>query len=287
SYMYLKERVDNGIGIFNLNDEYIYRINQNNDYEYYRYRQRQTGLYLMARYPFSRFLRLEFESMFYQRGRYFSYWDWTNEDWVEFYDEQANVVTPGLKLVHDNALYGSTGPLVGWRAMYNLSTTLADGKLEYLTNYLDWRSYTLFSKRYAIALRGIAGISVGDNPQRFNLYGYYGVRGYEEDLSGEKKAVASAELRFPFFEYIQMAFPVPITIPNIRGSIFADLGTVFDDFEDFRGVNNGQLEDLRLGYGFGPRLDLGYVILRLDIAWLTDLTKSSKPTYFLSLSEDF
>ncbi|MFO8145181.1 MAG: BamA/TamA family outer membrane protein [Candidatus Syntrophosphaera sp.] len=287
SYLYLKNRIDYGIGIYNLNDEFYYREYLPGPDDYYRYRQRQTGLYLMARYPFSRFLRLELESMFYQRGRYFSYWDWNTEDWNEYYDEQANVISPGLKLVHDNALYGSTGPLVGWRAMYNLSTTLADGKLEYLTNYLDWRSYTLFSKRYAIALRTIAGISLGETPQRFNLYGYYGVRGYEGDQSGEKKAVVSAELRFPFFEYISMAFPVPLTIPNIRGSVFADLGTVFDDFEDFRGVENGRLEDLKLSYGFGPRLDLGYVILRLDIAWLTDLTKSSKPTYFLSLSEDF
>lgn len=287
SYLYLKRRMDYGIGLYNLNDEYYLREYLPGQDNYYRYRQRQTGLYLMARYPFSRFLRLELEGMLYQRGKYYSLWDWTEDDWIGYDDEQAYVFSPGLKVVHDNALYGSTGPLVGWRAMYNLSTTLTDGNLEYLTNYLDCRSYTLFSKRYAIALRAIAGISVGDTPQRFNLYGYYGVRGYEGDLSGEKKALLSAELRFPFFEYIKMAFPVPITIPNIRGGLFADLGTVFDDFEDFRGVNNGQLEDLRLGYGFGPRLDLGYVILRLDIAWLTDLTKSSKPTYFLSLSEDF
>ena len=55
-----------------------------------------------------------------------------------------------------------------------VSATLADGRVEYFTNYIDLRSYTLFSRRYAIALRAIAGVSTGKEPQRFNLSGYYG-----------------------------------------------------------------------------------------------------------------
>ena len=62
---------------------------------------------------------------------------------------------------------------------------------------------------------------------------------------------------------------------------------MFDDFDSFQGSENGKLKDLYMSYGFGPRLDLGYVVLRLDIAWLTDLVSSSKPTFYLSLSEDF
>lgn len=109
----------------------------------------------------------------------------------------------------------------------------------------------------------------------------------EENLSGSKKAVASAEFRFPFFDYISMAFPIPLTIPNIRGSIFAELGTVFDDYKDFQPMDGSKLKDLKLGYGFGPRLNLGYVVLSLDITWLTDLETHSKPTFYLSLSEEF
>ncbi len=291
TYMYLKRRMDYGVGVYNIFDETYYRYAQPGQDDYYRYQERQTGLYFLMRYPFSRFLRLEFDHMLYQRGRFVSDWIWETDstgDWGPNVELGQDIVyTPGLTLVHDNSLYGSTGPLLGWRTMYNLSTTLADGKLEYVTNYLDWRSYTLFSKRYSLAFRGIVGVSLGDDPQRFDLYGYYGVRGYQGNLSGEKKAVVSAELRFPFFEYINLAFPVPLSIPNVRGSLFADLGTVFDEFGEFQATENGHLKDLYMSYGFGPRLDLGYVILRLDIAWLTDLTKSSKPTYFLSLSEDF
>ncbi|HOZ01438.1 MAG TPA: BamA/TamA family outer membrane protein [Candidatus Syntrophosphaera sp.] len=290
TYLFLKRRTDLGLGVFNLFDEVIYKTGVE---EYIRYRERQSGLYFLLRYPLSRFFRVEFDNLLYQRGQYVSDWIWDSptsntghwggEDKIG----QAVVCTPGLTLVHDNALYGSTGPLLGWRAFYNASTTLSDSKFEYLTNYLDWRSYTLFSKRYSLALRTIAGISVGDHPQHFELGGYYGVRAYEGDLSGEKKAVANLELRFPFLEYLNLAFPLPLSISNVRGSLFADLGTVFDDFKDFRGMQDGTLKDLYLGYGFGPRVDLGIMLLRFDVTWLTDLSHHSKPTYYLSLSEDF
>lgn len=287
TYLYLRQRMDYGIGVFNLNDEYFFREvvpGPNNDI-WYRYRERQSGGYFLLRYPFSRFLRLEFDQMVYQRGSYLYQLGDSLE--VELASDLDLVYSPGFRLVHDNALYGSTGPLLGWRLYYDLNTTINDGKIDYVTNYLDWRSYTLFSKRYSIALRGIAGISTGPNHQRFSLGGYYGIRAYGDNLSGSKKAVLTAELRFPFFEYIDMAFPLPLTIPNIRGSIFAELGTVFDDFDNFQPFDGSKLKDLKLGYGFGPRLDLGYVILALDVTWLTDLETNSKPTFYISLSEDF
>ena len=290
TYMYLKHRMDYGVGIYNLVDDAYYLDENYLPNNLLRYRERKSGLYMLLRYPFTRFTRLEFDHMLYQRGQYLSW-----APYVEGYElseevslSQDLVYTPGLSLVHDNALYGSTGPLVGWRSLYNVSATLADGRVEYFTNYIDLRSYTLFSRRYAIALRAIAGVSTGKEPQRFNLSGYYGVRAYRDNLSGYKKALLSAELRFPFFEYINLAFPIPLNIPNIRGSLFADLGTVFDNFSDFNATTeDGRLDDLKLGYGFGPRLNLGYVVLRFDIAWQTDLSKTSKPTYYLSLSEDF
>lgn len=294
TYLYLKHRSDYGVGVYNMFDEIFYRESipgPNND-NYYRARERQTGLYLLWRYPFGRFFRVEIDQMINQRETGWDVWDW-NEDgsdgtWNPYGEnENAWVYSPGITFVHDNSLYGSTGPLVGWRGMYMLRANLADKELEYLTHYLDLRSYTLFSKRYAFALRAIGGISTGDSPQYFDLEGYYGVRAYDSDRSGTKKALLSAELRFPFLEYIAMAFPLPITIPNIRGAMFMDIGTVFNDFEDFRGMRQGKLDGLKLSYGWGPRLNIGYVVLRLDIAWLSDLSNISKPSYFISLTEDF
>ncbi|HNT52470.1 MAG TPA: hypothetical protein PKH19_03640, partial [Candidatus Syntrophosphaera sp.] len=201
TYLYLKNRTDLGLGIFNLNDEIILRSVQPGLDDYARLRQRQTGLYFLTRYPFSRFFRAELDHLVYQRGQYWADWFWDDPagntgHWGPNQDlGQDLVYTPSLRLVQDNALYGSTGPLLGWRTLYSVSTTLADGNFEYLTNYLDWRSYTMFSKRYSLALRAIAGLSSGDSPERFDLSGYYGVRGYEGNLTGTKKALASLELR--------------------------------------------------------------------------------------------
>ena len=94
-------------------------------------------------------------------------------------------------------------------------------------------------------------------------------------------------IALPFFEYIAMNFPVPITIPNIRGTLFADLGLVCDDWKQVRVFENQHLKDLKLGFGFGPRINLGYVVFRVDIAWATDLRNYSKPAYYMSLMEDF
>jgi hypothetical protein len=291
SYIYLKHRADYGFGIYNFFDEYLYRIVPAGKYQYYRLRSRETGVNLIYRYPFSRFSRLELDNRIYQVEQNLDGLPPENvaeELWVENLDKVTDTVfAPGLSLVHDNTLSGSTGPLVGWRAIYHIRKSFALDDLEYLTNYVDFRSYSLFSKRYSFAFRLNGGISTGKNPDRFNLNGYYGVRALDTAISGNKKALSTVELRFPFLDYLAIAFPIPLALGNIRGSIFADAGSVWDDTDKFRGVKGNKLEDIKLGYGFGPRLNLGYFVLKFDVAWQTDLSDISKPLYYLSLTEDF
>lgn len=292
SYLYLKKRSDFGVGVYNIFDDVIFREQVPGPDNYFRFVQRQTGVYLLWRYPFNRFMRFEFDQMLHQRKTRWDEWGWnsdaSNGQWNQATEPEYDMVwAPGVSLVHDNALFGSTGPLVGWRAMGTVRTSISDAKLDYVTAYADWRGYRLFNRRYGLAARAMAGVSSGDNAQYFDLWGLDGVRGHDDYDTGHKKLLTSAELRFPFFDYIAMAFPVPLTIPNIRGAIFADAGTVFDELKDFRPMQSSKLKDLKLGYGFGPRLNLGYVVLRLDIAWASDLSRISKPAYFLSLSEDF
>ncbi len=300
TYLYLKKRADYGVGIYNLFDQNYYRsFNNNPEPDYYRTRQRETGLYLLVRYPFNRFWRIDLEQRLYQWEYHQDSWlwdsTWTEGEWINdtypldnpWEPVSSLTYSPGLSIVHDNTIYGSTGPMVGWRAYYNIRKSFAGENMDFLTNYLDLRSYNLFSRRYAWANRLIAGISTGGNPQRFNLGGYYGVRAYDGDLSGEKKVMLNSELRFPFFDNLAMAFPLPITLSGLRGAFFTDLGGVWDENSKFRGMQNGRLKDLKLGYGFGPRLNLGYFVLKFDVTWLTDLSRISKPSYYLSLTEDF
>jgi len=291
SYIYLKNRADYGIGIYNFFNDYYYRFVRNGEYEYYRLKNRETGIDLIYRYPFSRFARIELDNLLFQAEQTWDYLPAANveEDiWVEDIDRRKDTVfAPGLSLVFDNSLNGSTGPLVGWRGIYHVRKSFAKKDLESLTNYLDIRSYNLFSRRYSLALRLNAGVSTGKNPDRFDLNGYYGVRALDTELSGYKKALTSVELRFPFLDYIAFAFPIPLALGGVRGSVFADAGSVWDDNAKFHGMSKNKLDDIKLGYGFGPRLNLGYFVLKLDIAWLTDLSNISKPMYYVSLTDDF
>jgi Tol biopolymer transport system component len=291
SYLYLKERIDMGFGVYNLYDIAYYRDYHPQGNNYYRFRQRQTGLYALARYPFSRFFRAEFENMFFDYEMHRDYLDnqfIDSNDWENDVDQyQTLAYAPVFNLVYDNALYGSTGPLLGFRGLYSISKSFAESRLDYLTNYVDLRSYTLFSRRYSLALRLNGGISSGSNPDYFSLGGYYGIRALDHNLADRKKLLTSVELRFPLLDYIALAFPIPLTLGNIRGSAYVDAGAVWDNNRHFRGTLDGKLEDIKLGYGFGPRFNLGYFVLKLDVAWLTDLSKISKPQVYLSLSEDF
>lgn len=291
SYLYLKHRMDYGIGAYNFFDETLYRRWLGTEYEYKRLRERETGLYILTRYPLSRFFRIELDHSLYNIEQAWDYLPPQNveeENWIEDIEKHSDTVyAPGLSFIHDNSLSGSTGPLVGWRAFYQIRKSFARRELDYLTNYLDLRSYTFFSRRYSLAARLNAAISTGKSPDRFSLDGYYGVRALEEDLDGERKVLGSMELRFPFFDYIALAFPVPLALGNIRGSIFADAGSVWDDNDKYQGMHKGKLQDIKLGYGFGPRLNLGYFVLKFDVTWQSDLSWISKPQYYLSLTEDF
>jgi outer membrane protein assembly factor BamA len=290
TYLYLPKRIDYGIGVFNLLDEVVY--NSAGTYYYFRNRVRETGLYSLVRYPVNRFLRLDFENQIYSWENNWDTWIWdefgTDDHWQNDTSPETDLIfAPALTLVHDNALYGSTGPLLGWRTYLTLRKSFAIHSNDYHTAYLDWRSYSLFNKRYAMALRLVGGFSGGKQPQTFSLNGYYGIRGYDKDDEGEKIALASAELRFPFLDYLSLAFPIPLAINNIRGSAFADIGSVWNDNKSFRGYEFDRLKDLHFGFGFGPRMNIGIAVMKLDIAWLTDFVDISKPAFYFSLTEDF
>lgn len=283
SYLYLPRRIDYGLGIFNLNDDYILYYPQTE--EYISVRERDAGLYSLIRYPLNRFWRIDLENYVYRHQQYLEIWDGRSDNWQELYDETGYVYSPQLRLVHDNVLFAYTGPISGWRGFLAFNKSFSRTYDEFFTIRSDIRSYTLFSKNYSFVTRLNLGKSRGENPQKFRIDGYYGVRGLTELKRGRNKAVGTLELRFPFIDRINMQFPLPMSLKNIRGSIFTDIGAVWDD--SFRGMKDGVLEDLVIGFGMGPRINLGFLVMKLDIAWNSDLTSAGRPTYYLSINEEF
>ena len=106
----------------------------------------------------------------------------------------------------------------------------------------------------------------------------------------------NAELRFPFIHFLYFGFPTNILFQNIRGAIFADIGSAWN-------VNNFALDssfwktetEILQGYGIGARVFLGYFLLKIDAAWTPENSswsetwgKSwSKPKYYFSVGADF
>jgi len=307
-YRYTPKRIDYGIGLFH--SKYYY-LNFNDQL----FSDRTYGFMANASRPFSKFTRLQFDAMMVFIDRRFVDPD---ENGV-FNDRSSRVGLGALSLVHDASIWGLTGPASGRR--YRLSVEaapdgLSDG-IAYRAISADFRQYTRLGRRYTFALRLAGGASGGSQPKRFYLGGVsnwigstihrsdvYDVeglyfsqlitpfRGYDYyELSGSKYAVMNAEFRFPFVDYLALRFPLPIVLAQVGGSVFADVGSAWDDTPAFRGASTEggfHLQDLLAAFGYGLRANLGFVVLRFDQAWRTDLQKvADKPKFFFSLGADF
>ncbi|MBN2461340.1 MAG: PD40 domain-containing protein [Candidatus Cloacimonetes bacterium] len=299
NYLYLARRIDYGLGGFYLNDEIVYRIEYLNssDIDYMREREREFGVYTIFRYPFNRFWRIDFENVIYKNEIRRDWWDDIKGEWIENYiqpntiDEKVYeselIYTPQISIIHDNTIYGTVGPISGWRSALLFNRSFSTKNSSSII-YTDNRNYLFFAKRYSIATRALGGVILGTSNQRFSFDYFNGVRGFDdEDLEGTRKFLASLELRVPFIDNIRIAFPLPLFVYNIRGSVFVDAGAIWEDDDELQFYQKDRLKDLKFGFGFGPRINLGYFVLRFDIAWNSNLVDVSKPYYYLTLSPDF
>jgi outer membrane protein assembly factor BamA len=193
--------------------------------------------------------------------------------------------------VSDNALWGSTGPIGGSRSRWSFETGIGD--LSYHTFVADARRYQNVRHDYALCARLIGAVSQGDDPQFFRIGGAYTLRGWPYgEFRGTRIGLANLEFRFPLIDYLKIGFPLPVTLGGIRGVTFLDAGAAWNDTDRFRAIRTRKgithLDDVRASYGFGARMNVGFTVLRWDLAWRTDLARTSGPARgFLSLGLDF
>ncbi|MBT3168661.1 MAG: hypothetical protein HN952_07295 [Candidatus Cloacimonetes bacterium] len=290
-YLNLANRIDYGIGAFHLYDEWIYYYENtydSNDYYFQRIRKKDYGIFGILRYPFNKFWRVDFQSIFYKSKLNYDFAAENDTEWQEDYwdAESEYFVSPQINLVHDNAIYSSTGPLDGSKFKITLNTNISQYQSPNSQIYADIRNYTLLGRRYSFATRFSGGKIWGDSLNIYQIDYYHdGVRGFnnlanEEVLIGQNKLLGSFELRFPFVDDLNIAFPLPLHFRQIRGSAFVDVGSVWNE-------NNEFTENLKYGVGFGPRLNVGYFILNFNVAWQYQENVFGKPTYYFGLSEEF
>lgn len=283
TYFYLPKRVDYGFTLFQEKNYYLTTAGD-------VFGEKIYGGGALARYPFSRFKRLDFEV----DGIGFS---------RDFYDDVGTVlstqrymmIVPSLSLVHDNAYWGLTGPVNGsrWMLIARRTVNLTPNSLSFATGLADYRHYLRFAKRYSFAYRLFGAGSVGRDAQAFALGGSQTLRGYHDyDLVGTNAALLNLELRYPLIDRLDFGLPLPLFFGQIRGVLFFDLGAAWDKTREFRfGESRDgiwRLKEAKAGFGVGARARLSFLVLRLDVAKATDFASTSMetPAYF-SLGSDW
>ena len=217
----------------------------------------------------------------------------------------VNFIQPTAALVTDHTLYGVTGPIAGARGRVEVTPTF--GELQYTRVFVDYRAYFNVLQRYAFAFRVYGLSSDGRDQELYPFGGPFNFRGADYwSVWGSKLALVNAEFRFPMIEVLALGWPLPLAFQQIRGSLFVDAGSVWDqttssnqanqysgypnvgDFVDGRlvrenGLGPGTMEELAGGplavaYGIGMRSRVGFLILKFDIARQFDLGR--RPSWY-------
>ena len=308
-YLYMAKRINYGVGILHTKYYYIDSYDR-------LFSDRVYGALGYVSLPFSKFTRADLDLTHISVDR--KYYD-PNPFTSNYDDRSVKVLLASLSWINDTVIWGHTGPVNGTRSLfsYEYAPYITPRYLSYGAAIMDYRRYWHFKKRYNFTFRLTGGFSHGEDKKKFYLGGisnwigpslgseeiygindlYFGnvvtpLRGYKYfDVEGSKFFLANLELRYPFVEHFVMRFPLPLSIHYINGALFYDMGAAWDENKKFKGGTSkggSRLKDIKAGFGFGARVNLGFFVLRYDVAWSTDFDSvSPKPKHYLSLGAEF
>ncbi|HHS12592.1 MAG TPA: biopolymer transporter Tol [bacterium] len=331
AYYYLPKRTDLGVSLFHYSYLYFTYFYDGTGYYWGYYRDRNYGLTLYLSRPFSRFRRVDFgltgvviERDYGVIDPYLAYYYGVTElsDLGNLYKRHLILANIGYKT--DTVLWGSTGPVNGTRSSFSFTYSPSiseDYGLDFWTFKGDWRNYWRIHKDFIFVTRLCGGVSGGENPQRFLLGGMRGWFNYRYhqipdeywgsgdifyfssfetplrgslyyQMIGTRFVLTNLEIRFPLIHYLVFGWPLPVGFQNIRGALFMDVGSAWNDDSKWKPFSSNKfglpvLHDLRAGYGIGARLNLGFFLLKYDIAWGTNLESSDKPIHYFTLGAEF
>jgi hypothetical protein len=251
-YLNQSRRVNWGAGVFRVAGTFA-ESNLGQLYE-----EQSTGVYGIARYPLSRFTRIEGQTTLEYSNRN----DFAN-DLVRGAPRRRGMLTGNyLVLVGDNTLWLETGPIDGarWNVTGGVVSDVTHGAFENWLGQVDLRRYFRTSQQAAIALRALGYISEGSRPRALQLAGSWMLRGYPRySLYGTHAWLANAEWRFPIANFVTVGFPFgAVRFPAVRGALLVDAGQAWNRGEYTKRILGS------VGLGFRTSLVPGFV-LRLDI----------------------
>jgi len=209
------------------------------------------GGYFSLSYPLSKFKRIEVTTSLSNSDK---------EVFGEIRERKALFLSDAVSFVHDNSLWGPSGPIDGSR--YNLTlaytTDIQFSNANYYSIIADYRRYMRLGQRTAYAARFWIFFNDGVEARRFFMGGSWDLRGYPRwSLRGKKLWLTSHELRFPFIDQFAIRFPFGgVTFAGFRGALFFDAGSTWDN----------QYEETLGSIGGGVRFNIGgFLVLRYDV----------------------
>jgi outer membrane protein assembly factor BamA len=277
---------------------------------------RVYGVAASLRYPLSMFTRLQFNAQHIYIDR--EYYDPNVLGFYENSNNQASVVSASW--VRDNTLWGLTGPNNGGRSNVTAeyAADVSDRSLSYWAFNADFRRYLKMGSGFTFAVRMAGGASDGPAPKTYYLGGVpnwigatlarpgeiysigslyfsqssFPLRGYNYyQLAGTRYGLMNFEFRFPLVEYFAMRFPLGLALSQVQGAVFLDAGAAWDEDTGFDLRAPGTewaLEDLKVGYGFALRANLGFFVFRWDVGWPTDFNGwDASARHYISMGADF
>ena len=113
---------------------------------------------------------------------------------------------------------------------------------------------------------------------------------------GYATSLFNLEVRFPFINYLALGFPLKMIFGNIRGHAFMDIGAAWESMDEFdskewpeRYGSNvaGDYTPWVVTSGLGTKINLGYFLLKIEMAWDRNQSGYSKPQWYFSLGPDW
>lgn len=214
----LSDRTNFGYGIFHFSGR-RYDLRQSDNFFF----ERTYGAYLTLLYPFSSFDRLETTVTLANSDRDLE---------TELVGRKALLLSNSISFVHDNSIWGLTGPVDGSRLRLLLAytTDIKFSNVNYFTFIADYRYYLRLGLRTTLATRASVFVNDGKEARRFIAGGSWDLRGWPRwSIRGEKLWISSIELRFPLIDAFQVKFPFfGLSFFGIKGALFFDAGSAWD-----------------------------------------------------------
>ena len=215
----LGKRVNYGYGVFHLSG----RRYDLRDPDLFFY-ERVFGGSFSLNYPVSKFQRLEATVTLAN----------SNKEIIEgVIERKALLVTNSIAFVHDNSLWGPTGPLAGSRGILLLgyTTDIKFSNVNYFSFVADYRYYARVALTTLFAFRAALFYNEGKEARRYVIGGSWDLRGYPRfSIRGEKIWFSSVEFRFPLIDQLLIKFPIlNLGFGGIRGAFFFDVAGAWDN----------------------------------------------------------